>query len=73
VMLKELGLPAALAKEVLSAAMQDFIDRVTPADPNDWLTLVQAARSASAERIEDYVAAATADGSLVPEIPAPRP
>ncbi len=66
-MLKELHLPAALAKVVLSGAMQDFIDEVKPTDDADWLTLVQAARSVSRERIEDYVAAATAAGPLVPD------
>ena len=71
-MLKELHLPAALAKVVLSAAMQDFIDEVKPSDDADWLTLVQAARSVSRERIEDYVAAATAAGPLVPDGPASR-
>jgi len=41
-MLKELRLPAALAKVVLSAATQDFIDDVKPTDDADWLTLTRA-------------------------------
>ncbi len=65
--LKELHLPAALAKVVLSGAMQDFIDDVRPTDDADWLTLVRAARAVPRERIEDYVAAATAVGPLVPD------
>lgn len=66
VMLKQLQLPAALARVVLAAATQDFIDSVKPTDPGDWLTLVRSARSVPRERIEDYVAAATATGPLIP-------
>ena len=66
VMLRELRLPAAIAKAVLSAAVQDFIDEVRPTDFNDWLTLVRAAQGVPRERIEDYVAIASADGPLVP-------
>jgi len=66
-MLRELRLPAPIAKVVLSGAMQDFIDEVKPTDDSDWLTLSRAARSVTRERIEDYVAAATAAGPLVPD------
>jgi hypothetical protein len=66
VMLRELRLPAAVAKSVLSAAVQDFVDEARPTDFNDWLTLVRTARDVSRERIEDYVAVATSDGPLVP-------
>ena len=66
-MLKELQLPAALAKVVLSAAVQDFLDEVKPTDDADWLTLVRAARALTRERIEDYIAGATAAGPLVPD------
>jgi hypothetical protein len=66
IMLKELRLPAAIAKVVLSGAMQDFIDEVKPTDDADWLTLVRAARTATRERIEDYIATATAAGPLMP-------
>ena len=67
VMLRELRLPSALAKSVLVAAVQDFIDEVRPTDANDWLTLVRTAQAVPRERIEDYVAAAAADGPLIPE------
>jgi hypothetical protein len=67
--LGELRLPAAAAKSVLSAAVQDFVDEVRPADFNDWLTLVRTAQAVPRERIEDYVAIATADGPLVPQAP----
>jgi len=66
IMLRDMRLPAALAKVVLSAAAQDFIDEVRPTDDADWLTLARAARTATRERIEDYIAAATAAGPLVP-------
>ena len=71
IMLKEMNLPAALAKVVLSGAMQDFIDEVKPTDDADWLTLVRAARTIPRDRIEDYVAAATATGPLVPDAGGP--
>jgi hypothetical protein len=64
--LKELRVPAPLARVVLSAAMQDFLDEVQPTDDSDWLTLSRESRVATREQIEDYLAAATADGPLVP-------
>ena len=67
VLLRELRLPSALAKSVLVAAVQDFIDEVRPTDANDWLTLVRTAQAVPRERVEDYVAAAAADGPLIPE------
>ena len=67
VTLHDLRLPAALARHVLSAAVQDFIDQVRPTDAYDWLTLVRAAQQVSRERVEDYVASAAADGPLVRE------
>jgi hypothetical protein len=66
-MLSRLRLPALLAKYVLSAAVQDFVDEVRTTDPDDWLSLVRGAAAVPRERIEDYVAAAAADGPLVPE------
>jgi hypothetical protein len=66
-MLRELKLPAAIAKAVLAGAVQDFIDESRPTDFNDWLTLVRSAQAVSRDRIEDYVAAATASGPLVPD------
>jgi hypothetical protein len=67
VVLRELRMPAALAKSVLEAALYDFLSNVGPAYPDDWLTLVQHARALSSERIADYLAAATtAAGPLTP-------
>ena len=67
-------LPAALAHEVLSAAMLEFTDTVAPSDSQDWLALSRAAQALSRRRIEDYVAATTAvGGALVPGAAAPAP
>jgi hypothetical protein len=65
--LAELKLPAALARGVLAAATQDYVDRVKPLYPDDWLTLVRSAQAFSIERIQDYVAALTINGPLVPD------
>jgi hypothetical protein len=67
IMLKEMRLPAAVAKVVLSGAVQDFIDEARPTDDADWVSLVRAARAATRDRIEDYIAAATAAGPFVPD------
>jgi hypothetical protein len=67
-MLSHLRVPGRLAKYVLSAAVQDFVDEVRGTDPDDWLSLVRGAAAVPLERIEDYVAAAAADGPLVPDI-----
>jgi hypothetical protein len=66
VMLHDLQLPAALARYVLTAAVQDFVDTVRPTDAFDWLTLVRAAQRVNREQVEDYIASAAADGPLVP-------
>jgi hypothetical protein len=64
--LHDARLPAAIARHVLAAAMQDFIDDVRPANADDWLALVRGARGVARERLEDYIAAAAADGPLIP-------
>jgi len=66
-MLAELQVPAAVAPFVLSGVVQDFADSVRPTDGDDWLTLVRTARTFTREQIEDYIAAATADGPLIPD------
>jgi len=65
VVLHNLHLPAVLARAVLAAAMQDFVDGINPTDGNDWLTLARAAQAVDRTRFEDYVASATTDGPLV--------
>jgi len=65
--LRELELPAGLAKRVLSTAMQEFVDTVRPNDDNDWLALVRGALNMTRERLEDFVAAAAGvGGPLIP-------
>jgi len=67
-LLDQLGLPAALARTVLTVAVQDFIDEVEPKDGNDWWALSRRAQQLDRRRLEDYVAVAAAvDGPLVPE------
>jgi hypothetical protein len=68
-MLSELRLPAALARPVMACAMQDFLDTASPVDPTDWWNLSRAVQALSRQRFEDYVAAATTDGPLVPDDP----
>ena len=36
-------LPAVLAKTVLAAAVQDFVEDVAPTDPVDWWSLARGA------------------------------
>jgi hypothetical protein len=69
ILLRELQLPAAIARSVLTAAVQDFIDEARTTDANDWIGLVRAAQALSRERVEDYVAGATAYGPLIPDGP----
>jgi hypothetical protein len=68
--LRELHLPASLAKTVLAGALREFLDRVRPSHQDDWLTMARTAQLVSRERIEDYVASATAAGPLRPAAPA---
>ena len=49
--------------------MLDFVDEVRATDLDDWLSLVRAAAAVPRDRIEDYVAAAAADGPLIMESP----
>jgi hypothetical protein len=67
VLLRDLGLPAAIARHVLTAAVQDYIDEVRPSDSDDWLALARGAQAISRDRVEDDIAAITAGGPLVPD------
>ena len=68
--LRELNLPAALARPILAVAMQDFMDELEPASSNDWWSLSREAQSLRRQRVEDYVSVAAAvNGPLVPEEP----
>jgi hypothetical protein len=70
-LLTELNVPAALAPSVLAYAMQDTIDRARPAFFDDWFAFHRAVRELPRDRLVDYVAAAAADGALVPLPPEP--
>jgi hypothetical protein len=66
VVLRELGVPAGLAREVLASALHEFLRDVSPSHTDDWIALVRYARAVSRERIEDYLAAvAASDGPLL--------
>jgi hypothetical protein len=58
-------LPAALARSVLSAAAQDFADELQQAYEDDWCAMMALAPTLGL-RIDDYVAALTVRGPLVP-------
>jgi hypothetical protein len=62
----EIGVPATLVRDILLAAMPDYLDDVSPADYDDWLTFVRTARAFSRERIETYMTALTSSSILVP-------
>jgi hypothetical protein len=59
-------LPAALLRDVAAFAMQDVIDRARPGYFDDWLPVAFAARDLGDDRFDDYVAALTAAGPLLP-------
>lgn len=72
--LADLRLPASLARPVLAAALQDFLEDAAPVDGGDWWALSRSARALSRERIEDYVAAAASVGGvLVPDVDSKEP
>lgn len=59
-------LPARLSAGVLSVATQDLLDTLRVSHDDDWLALVTQARNVAAGRLDDYVAALTIGGPLVP-------
>jgi hypothetical protein len=59
-------LPARLSAGVLAVATQDLLDTIRTNHDDDWLTLVARARRIAAGRVDDYVAALTIGGPLVP-------
>jgi hypothetical protein len=66
VLVNDLHVPAVLAKTVAAAAMLNYVDSVRPNHPDDWLTVARGAGELTREQVEDYVAAAAADGPLIP-------
>ena len=67
VALADRNLPAELAGEVLAFVAQDFIDEAQLLHANDWLSAADYVRGLPAGRLDDYVAALTSGGALVPE------
>lgn len=65
-LLVQYELPVALTRAVLAAAMQDALDHTRPAHLDDWHALARGARTLAEDRFEDYVAALTAGGPLIP-------
>jgi hypothetical protein len=59
-------LPAALAKDLLSVATLELVDKVAARRPDDWRAVVDHAAAITDTRLEDCVAALTADGPLRP-------
>lgn len=59
-------LPALLVRDVAAFAMQQVIDAAHPAYFDDWLPVAFAARDIADDRWDDYVAALTAAGPLLP-------
>jgi hypothetical protein len=64
--LSQQRLPAALARSVLGVATLDFMDRLSLAYDEDWLTLVSDVQRILPARMDDYLASATTSGPLVP-------
>jgi hypothetical protein len=65
-------LPARLTVGVLSVAAQDLLDRVRVSHADDWAGLTADAQRVVRGRLEDYVAALTSNGPLVPMVQEPR-
>jgi len=65
-------LPARLLVGVLSVAAQDLLDHVRVSHADDWPGLVAEAQRVVRGRLEDYVAALTSDGPLIPLVQEPR-
>jgi len=59
-------LPPSLAPDLLSAATLDLVDHVVAPRADDWRAVVAGIRALPDARLEDDVAALTADGPLRP-------
>lgn len=67
-----LRLPSRLATGVLALATQDLLDNARVNHRDDWIGLVAQSQRVDASRFEDYVAALTNDGPLIPIAIRPR-
>jgi hypothetical protein len=59
-------LPAVLARDVAAFAVQEIIDRAQPVYFDNWLPVAFAARDLRDDQFDDYIAALTVAGPLVP-------
>jgi hypothetical protein len=59
-------LPASLAPGIVALAMQDVLDAAHPSYYDDWSGFTTAAATLPAAKLDDYVAALTAGGPLLP-------
>ncbi len=71
--LDERHLPATLTRGVMASALHDYLEEARPQHGDDWFTLARQVDRVSADRFDDYVAALTAGGPLVPLAPAQAP
>jgi hypothetical protein len=72
-LLAELQMPAPLLGPVLAPAVLDFVNLVVSRDPDDRRGLIEFAQSLQVDQMEQYLAALTTDGPLVPIGVAPEP
>ena len=59
-------LPASLAPGIVALAMQDVLDAAHPAYFDDWSGFTRAATALPPAKLDDYIAASTAGGPLIP-------
>ena len=59
-------LPMTLARGVLAAALQDYLDGARPAYTGDWFTLAAQVRDMSDDHLVDEISAQTSRGALIP-------
>lgn len=71
--LDALRLPATLIRGVLASALQDYLEEARPLHGDDWFTLARHLDRVPPDRFDDYIAALTAGGPLVPLEPQPTP
>jgi hypothetical protein len=62
--LAAIGVPAALAPDVVAFATQEFIDSAPALYHDDWVGVVAHAHELTQDMVEDYVAAVVASGPV---------
>ncbi len=70
--LAAMKLPARLSAGVLAVATQELLDTARMNHDDDWLALVAGVQRMAGRPFEDYVAALTYDGPLIPILQEPR-